>query len=433
MTRILSFLADLEKRPGARKYGREEYNLEGYRAWLDAHGVPRNGTPWIHVAGTKGKGSTCATVEALLRAAGLRTGLYTSPHLDHYGQRFRIDGRAWTSEEFESAVARVEPFATPDRTVFEVLTAIAFREFAAARVHVGILETGLGGRLDCTNVVDAPVACAIASIGIDHREQLGPTHESIASEKAGIAKPGRPLVVFDATDDASERARRVIVEHAHSVGAPIVEPAPVRIERVDGDGLLLHARGETFKWPLRGEFQAANFAIALRLAEIFMEETGVPRERLSLARAAGLVDWPGRLELLAGAPTLVLDAAHCPMSARALGHALADEPFASAAPFTLLWGMQSDKDHAGFVARLLEAAPRGTIARVVCYRVPGARGAEAEALATAARAAGAETITATDPENAWRAATSFGDAVLACGTLYTLGVFRKLHEANAKN
>lgn len=430
-TDVLSLLTDLEQRPGAKKYAHGEYNLDGYRTWLASTGVPKDGTPWIHVAGTKGKGSTCAMLEALLRAAGLRTGLYTSPHLDHYGQRFRIAGAAWTPEEFQAALARIAPQVTEDRTVFEVLTAIAFREFAAAGVQAGILETGLGGRLDCTNVVDSPRVCAITSIGIDHADLLGDTVEKIAREKAGILKPGCPAVVFDATDESSERARRVIEAAAREVGALLFPAAQVRMEAEERDGLLLEAawRGarETFRLPLRGRFQASNFAVALRAAEIFLESLDVRCEGAWLGRAASLVDWPGRLEFLPGDPPLLLDAAHCPMSARALGRALHAEPFASSAPFAVLWGMQADKDARGFAEGLLATAPRGALGPVVCYRVPGSRGAEAGALAATARSVGLDAHAAPGVEDAWNLASSHGHPVLACGTLYTIGMFRKLH------
>ncbi|MBX3728359.1 MAG: hypothetical protein KF858_04170 [Candidatus Sumerlaeia bacterium] len=445
---ILDRLTDLERQPRARTYSDEEYNLAGFRRWLGRLGNPQDATPWIHVAGTKGKGSTCALVESILRAHGLRTGLFTSPHLDHYGERFRFDGRAWTLGEFERALERLEPMLdqrephpsrdkTWLRTVFEVLTALAFREFVG--VEAGVLEVGLGGRLDCTNVV-APRVCAITPIGMDHMHVLGNTIEAIALEKAGILKPGVPAVVFTPFDERRAHAHATIVARAHEVGAPLVEPCPVEVLDAfpHGQRVRVHLDSgvDELMLALPGDFQAANLGIAVRTAELFLRQIGRSLDVHALAHAAATVEWPGRLEVHAGTPPLVIDAAHCPLSAAALGRNLATLAPVAAGPFVLLWGMNRDKDREAFARALLEAAGRDTIVRAVCFPLPGTRGATPQDLASTANALGVEAECALSPADGLDIAAAYATAargsVLATGSLYALTALRARHAERFK-
>ncbi len=440
MTDPLALLTDLEKNPGARKYTSHEYNLEGYRDWLKQARVPVNGTGWIHIAGTKGKGSTASMIEALLRSFGCCTGLYTSPHMDHFGERYRIDGETWTLDRFRAAVRRLHPQIDSNRTVFEVLTAVAFLEFTDAEVDAGILETGLGGRLDCTNVITNPEVCVITSIGLDHTRILGNTIESIAREKAGIIKQGSPVVVFDAIDEDSEHARNVIVNYAEQTGAPVY--GPVRVECEAGKRGVQAVTSEwlgrefSLQFPLAGKFQGLNLGLALRAVEVFLKSSGhagvkenEARKRASeidrIRNAMPLIRWPGRMELIHSSPPLLLDAAHCPLSAKALGESLHD--FSEMLPATLVWGMQRDKDRSGFFNALISHAPDGSFGSIVCYKVPGARGAEAEDLAAIAGEKGFQATVAESPAEAWKLATKESRRpVVVCGTVYTIGEFRRL-------
>lgn len=434
---LLDRLTDLERTPTARPYGEREYDLAGFRRWVAELGNPQDRTPWVHIAGTKGKGSTAALTESILRAAGARTGLFTSPHLEHFGQRFRFDGRPWTLDEFANALRRFAPLLSRRpaeelegphslRTVFELLTALAFVEFGEWHATAGILEVGLGGRLDCTNII-APAVTVITPIGLDHTKQLGSTIEEIAGEKAGILKPDRPAVVFAPTSERQARARDVVLERARQVGAPILEGTPVRVMSREVDGQIVEVswreKSVTARLPLLGDHQAANLGLAITAAETLASAIGIDLTADHVATGASAVHWPGRLEIARGRPPLVLDGAHCPLSALALGRALHHLGFE---PFTWLWGMQRDKDAAAFVHEFTAAAPPGAIRRVLAYQVPGGRGAQADVLARIARDAGLEAEVAPDPNAAFNQARQYGDAILAAGTLYTLSLFANL-------
>ena len=434
---LLQRLTDLERTPAARCYGDSEYDLSGFRAWMAAIGNPQNRTPWVHIAGTKGKGSTAAMVESILRAAGASTGRVTSPHLEHYGQRFRFSGRPWTLEEFAGALVRFEPMLDGRqailldgphslRTVFEVLTALAFVEFDDRKTAAGVLEVGMGGRLDCTNIID-PAVAVITPIGIEHTRLLGQTIEEIAGEKAGIIKPGRPVVIFEPISPQQTRAWEIINARAREMEAPILGPLPFEIRDRHANGQVVEiqwrSREINLRLPLLGDHQARNLALALAAVEVFASARGIELTEAILATGAASVHWSGRLEIIPGPPVLVLDGAHCPLSATALGMALNN---LAHGPYTLLWGMQRDKDAACFLRELTIHAPTGCIRRVVAYCVPGGRGAEAEDLAEIAREAGLSAETAADPAEAFRRASEFPEALLATGTLYTLAAFAAL-------
>lgn len=445
---LLDRLLDLERQPQARPYSESGYNLDGFRRWVDDElGAPHRAVPWIHIAGTKGKGSTAAITESLLRAAGLRTGLYTSPHLTHYRERFRLDGAALSLEEFDAELAALEPFVlrrhagdhhpVDYRTVFEVLTAMAFRLFAARGVEVGVLEVGLGGRLDCTNIVD-PAVAVITSIGLDHMKILGDTLEAIAGEKAGILKPGRPAVWFaDTSDEAVARPHRVIAARACELGIAPTPPVAVEVlaRAPDHQRVAFAWRGRRLEARLHllGDHQARNLGLALAAVDLFARQRGLEIDGDAIARGVEAAAWTGRLDILdATRPALVLDGAHCPLSARALGQSLDHVGLRAPGPWVLLWGMQADKDHAAFVRGLVASAPAGSIPIAVCYRVPGSRGADAGVLAQAARAVPLEACEASSPEVALSGALALARAhagsVLAAGTLYTLASLREQWE-----
>jgi len=308
---------------------RDKLGLDGTRALLGALGNPERSFRAIHVAGTNGKGSTCAMIERVLRGNGVRTGLFTSPHLVDFRERIVVDGVPISEQEVVAFVERWTP--TVERlgaTFFEATTALAFAHFARVGAEVALVETGLGGRLDSTNVV-APLAAGVTSIGFDHMEYLGSTLEAIAAEKAGIFKRGVPAVVGET--DAHVRA--VLASHAHEAGA-----GPVRIvseevtisERVlgvTGTRFRLRALGEeqVVETPLIGAHQADNFAFTLLL----LDAAGDPF-RVSLADAvtsARGIRLPGRYHR---SGRWIFDVAHNPDGVRTLASSLAtvahDEP-----------------------------------------------------------------------------------------------------------
>lgn len=286
------FLLSLKKRGVQLGLGR-------MRGWCAALGHPETAVPCIHLAGTNGKGSVAAMLAAVLREAGWRTGLYTSPHLVRLGERVQVDGAVLSEAELAAAVAELQPVVAslaPDwrPTYFEFMTGLAFRHFAAQRCDIAVIETGVGGRLDATNVV-LPEVSVITSIGLDHAEILGDTLEKIAAEKAGIIKPGRPVVLGRMPATAEAVIRAVALESSapvHDVAAEFGEA--------------------TKRYPdtnLAGDYQRWNAATAMLAARLL-----APRWRIDAAtvtRGLGRVSWPGRWQRCdVGGRLVVLDTSH---------------------------------------------------------------------------------------------------------------------------
>lgn len=344
----------------------------------------------VHVAGTNGKGSTAAMVEAMARAAGLRTGLYTSPHLCRFAERIRIDGEPIGDDDLVRALEEALSLG-PDLSFFETATLAAFLAFRAHAIDLAIVEVGIGGRFDATNVVERPRVTAITRVAFDHMDRLGDTLEAIAREKAGIAKPGCPLVV----GPLPEGPMRVVEDVARSVGAPIV-PALAPIDEPRRDpiddrrGHLPAARA------LRGAYQAHNAAVARTIAAQLGFDDAVVARGLSTAR------WPGRFERLdrPDGPYL-LDGAHNPDGARALAESLAVDDAdavddAAATSRALVFGAMADKAWpevldvlAPLTTRRVYVAPKGRSAASLddlARQHPGMGVADVEAALRTARA-----------------------------------------------
>ncbi len=296
---------------------RTSYKLDRMRALLHELGNPHRAYSTIHIGGTSGKGSTSTMIACALQAAGHRTGLHTKPHLHSMTERARIDGRSISRERLASVLDAMMPAIERTGTqhgrptFYETLLALAFEYFAQERVDVAVIEVGLGGRLDGTNVI-APLVAAITSVSYDHTEVLGSTLEAIAVEKAGIAKRGVPLVLAG----VPAAARAVIERYAAEVGAPVVHVADVvRIELEEGDqtrGQALaveSARGSYgLLMPVLGIFQRTNAATAIAVLEQLGEELRPSREEI--ARGFAELAIPGRMELVSRNPTVVFDIAH---------------------------------------------------------------------------------------------------------------------------
>jgi len=303
--------------------------LDRIRAVLDALGDPHRACRIVHVAGTNGKGSTCAMIDAGLRAAHIRTGLFTSPHLVEPTERIQIDGIPASPEQFRRAFEVVHQAAEAldldcHPTYFETVTAMAFWLFREMRVETAVIEVGLGGRLDATNVVE-PALTAVTPIDFDHENFLGNTLESIAGEKAGILKPRAPAVF------ARQRPEAAAVLHRRA------EELGIRVRRAEEFAVCdLHvdARGSSFSGitvPLAGEHQIDN-AITAALA---LEELGISPKGIAEAR------WPGRLEHISPNPDIILDGAHNPAGARALARYL--ERFYPNRKIVMIYGAMRDK------------------------------------------------------------------------------------------
>ncbi len=331
--------------------------LERMTALLEALGQPHRAGRFVHVAGTNGKGSVSAMIESALRAAGLRTGLYTSPHLAEPTERIRIGGRPVASELFVSAFEQVHQAAERllgegrlehHPTYFETVTAMAFVLFREQAVKSAVLEVGLGGRLDATNVV-TPQLCVITPIDFDHETYLGKSLEAIAAEKAGILKPGVPAVFAGQRPEVAE----TLAACAAAAGTD-----PVWTSRWRAEELALYSEGSRFlaagprqiriECPLAGEHQVANALTALTALDCL----GVPDEfiRDGIRQAR----WPGRLERVSTTPDIVLDGAHNPAGARALAAYI--ERFCAGRRVWLIYGAMRDKAVAEMSAILFPLA-----------------------------------------------------------------------------
>lgn len=337
---------------GLQKHG-IKLGLETMRTLLGRLGNPERRFRSLHIGGTNGKGSTAAMTAAMLQAAGYRVGLYTSPHLVDFRERIRVNqvmiAEAQVAELTQRLQASVPPGLTP--TFFELTTAMAFLYFAGSGVDVAVLEVGLGGRFDATNVVD-PEACAITTIALDHQEHLGTTEEAIGFEKAGIIKPGVPVVVgrIDGTawevirDTAADRGapltRLGVDFHADSTGQ---EEFSYRGRSRQLDGLTC---------ALTGRHQLDNAACAVALLEA-AEGRGLSVPDGAVRRGLQSVQWEGRLEVLEQGPVLLLDGAHNPAAAHVLAEYLAEwSATRPEARLILVLGMMRDKDHKHFVEPL---------------------------------------------------------------------------------
>ncbi len=318
-----------------------KFGLDRIRAVLDALGRPQDRCRFVHVAGTNGKGSTCAMIEAGLRAGGRRTGLFTSPHLQEPTERIRIGGRPVSVERFTAAFDHVHE--TVERllaqgaidfhtTYFETVTAMALLIFAEERTDTVVLEVGLGGRLDATNVV-RPELCVITPVDFDHEAFLGKSIESIAGEKAGILKPGAPAVFAR----QREQAARVIEARAKELGIAVEWTAAAALQdlAIDARGGTFSLNGMRIRCPLAGEHQVENAAAAA----LALQRLGVSRRAIE----AGIsnAEWPGRLELVSHQPETILDGAHNPAGARALARYIAR--FYAGRNVRLIFGAMRDK------------------------------------------------------------------------------------------
>ena len=326
-------------------------------------GDPQRACPVIHITGTNGKTSTARMSDALLRARGLRTGRFTSPHLVSIRERIVIDGTPISPERFVAAYEEVVPYVklVDERhpvamSFFEVLTGMAFAVFADTPVDVVILEVGVGGRLDCTNVADGVVA-VITPISIDHIRLLGNTVEQIAAEKAGIIKPGAVAVLAQQPLDAAE----VLLRYAVEVGATVAREGAEfgvlsREQAVGGQQLTLRGLRGTYEdvyLPLFGLYQAGNAACALAAVEAFAgvsEDPGAALDADLVREAFAKVSSPGRLEVIRRSPTIIIDAAHNPAGMAATVAAI-EEAF-SFARLSGVFAASGDKDVLGMLAEL---------------------------------------------------------------------------------
>ncbi len=390
---------------------------------LDRLGNPHRGLRCVHVTGTNGKGSVCAYIASVLRAAGYRVGLYTSPHLVRFNERIQVDGELIGDADVARLYALIKPHAEAmagkrrvrQPTFFEVTTAMAFLYFRERNVDIGVIEVGMGGRMDATNVVE-PLVAVVTRIGLEHTEHLGKTTERIAREKSGIIKPGCRVVTMD------QPVLPVIEARAHGLGCHVTAVGrDVQYERLGGD-----LSGQTvrvtnggridLRIPLLGVYQADNAAIAYAVVRE-LQASGIAIAEDAVARGFADTSWPGRLQIVRTSPTVIVDSTHNGPGVPFLASSLRE--LFPAKRFVFILGILDDKDlqafadHLGAIAARLIATrpktPRAFSPEEIARAFAG-KGPEAD-IVPLVREAIDRAIAAARPE----------DVVVITGSIYTAG------------
>ncbi len=417
-----------------------KFDLENITVLSERLGGPDHAYPSAHIAGTNGKGSTAAFLESILRHAGFRTGLNTSPHLEKINERIRINGEEISEQAFAETFTRIHVLieellaagklrAHP--TYFECVTAMALEYFARELVDFAVFEVGLGGRLDATNIL-SPAVTIITRIDFDHENFLGHSLKEIASEKAGILKPGVPLVLSEQRPEA----REVILSRAKELGCPVIQPA--KIFRVDQESIQegrVHAHvsgtgsGKMFEIApsLPGRFQLENALNAAAAAQL-LQNRGIQIPDNAITQGIATAVWPGRLEKLQSAPDVYLDGAHNPSAARELAHFL--EQNFSGRKICLIYAALRDKavdEVAGlifpFAAEVIFTAPRTprAVSAAQLAEIAGHHAARFSVLPDAERAL-EQALAEAAPE----------DAIFITGSLYLVGQLRHYWKQRAQ-
>ena len=393
--------------------------LSRTRELLAKMGNPEKKLRFVHIAGTNGKGSTAAMLAAILRQAGYVTGLYTSPYIIKFHERMQVNGEMISDEELCAITEYIRPLAesmTESPTEFELVTCIAMEYFVRRGCQIVVMEVGMGGELDSTNVIAAPEASVICNIGLDHTEVLGDTLEKIASAKAGIIKPGCPAVIYR----AAPSVEAVFEEKCRAVGS--------ELHKADFDAIRLHTHdltGQVFDFgrfqdlhlPLLGEHQLKNAAVVLTTADV-LKARGWAITDENIRQGLATVRWPGRFELLRKDPLFIVDGGHNPQCIEALVQNI--RQYLAGRPLTVLTGVLADKDYHCMYADVA----RQFAARFVTVTPPNPRALDAQALAEYLRQFG-KPVTACNSVDAGvreaiRQAGPDG-VVLAYGSLYMVG------------
>ena len=391
------------------------------RELLARMGNPEKQLKFVHIAGTNGKGSTAAMTASILQKAGYRTGLYTSPYIYRFHERIQIDGVEISDEDLAAVTEYVRPFASAmaeSPTEFELVCCVAFEYFKRKQCDVVVLEVGMGGALDATNVIDAPEAAVITNIGLDHTEYLGDTLEKIAETKAGIFKENGHAVIYRGTPSVEAVFERVCAEKH------------VSLKKADFDGLALKQRsleGQVFDCgarmdltlPLLGDHQLHNAAVVLAVADTLIEKGWRITEE-NIRDGLRDVRWPGRFDVVCRRPLFIIDGGHNPQCIEALVKNIED--YLTARRVIALTGVLADTDYADMYKPVMPL-----VKQFVCITPPNPRRLPAGQLAEYLRRAGANASACeTIPDGVREALSLAGDdgVVLCFGSLYTIGAIR---------
>ena len=394
--------------------------LERTEALLDKLGRPQDRLKYIHIAGTNGKGSCAAMLASILKAAGYRTGLYTSPYLFRFHERMQINGEPVSDEALAELVTRIRPLAEAmddHPTEFELITAAALLWFAEEHCDIVVLEVGLGGRLDATNVIAAPEAAVLMNIGLDHTAVLGDTLEQIAAEKAGILKPGCEAVAYQQQESVLE----VFRQKAREVGAGLhVADFSQLVPEFDSlEGQSFTYRGEPYALALLGDHQLRNAAVVLETVEV-LRSRGWRISREAVEHGLYATAWPARFELVSEEPPFIVDGGHNPQCAESVRRNLLH--YFPESRRVLLVGVLRDKDYPALFDILNEAADAW-----VCVTPNSERALPAAELGKFLERYGKPvTVCESIPDGVETAREQAGEDGMACavGSLYMAGAVR---------
>ncbi len=392
--------------------------LSRTRELLGKMGNPEKKLRFVHVAGTNGKGSTAAMLASILRQAGFVTGLYTSPYIIQFHERMQVDGEMISDDELCAITEYIRPLAesmTESPTEFELVTCIAMEYFVRRGCQIVVMEVGMGGELDSTNVIESPEVSVICNIGLDHTEVLGDTLEKIAAAKAGIIKPGCPAVIYR----AAPSVEAVFEEKCRATGSELYKADfdAIHLLKHDLTGQVFdYGRFTALRLPLLGAHQLRNAAVVLTAADV-LKARGWTISDANIREGLATVRWPGRFELLRKDPLFIVDGGHNPQCIEALGQNI--RQYLAGQPLTVLTGVLADKDYHCMYSDIAQFA-----ARFVTVTPPNPRALDAQALAEYLQQFGKPVTACSSVDAGVREAIRQAGAdgvVLAYGSLYMVG------------
>lgn len=404
---------------GTLRFGSKP-GLERVRRLLELLGNPQDGLRFIHVAGTNGKGSTATAIADVLACSGVKTGLYLSPHVCDFCERIQINGSMIPREALAEGMEAVKPVVEAaareglQATEFEIVTALALRWFRRQNCGAVVLEVGLGGRFDATNVISRPLVSVITSISYDHTAILGNTLSQIAFEKCGIIKAGGVTVSSPQNEEAMRVIRRICAERSNTLAVPDIAGAHVLNESLDGTKIIYE--GEEFFIPLAGRHQIGNFLTAYEALKALRGQ-GFAFDGGAVRRGMAAVRIPARLEVLHREPLVLLDGAHNPAGASALAGAVRRYLHE---PPVLVLGILADKDYETVIGTLAPLAKA-----VVAVRPDSPRALDPQKTAETASRYCPRVFPCEDHAQALEKALETGAPVLICGSLYLAGSMRR--------
>ena len=396
--------------------------LDRTRQLLAQLGDPQKKLKFIHVAGSNGKGSTCAMLNAILRAAGYKVGLYISPYIQDFCERMQVNEQSIPGERLAALTEKVRTVADAmddHPSQFELVTAIAMEYFYEEACDIVVLEVGMGGALDSTNVIDAPELALITNIGLEHTEYLGDTLEKIAATKAGIIKPGCHCLCYDGAPQVTEVVRRVCAER--SVPLTCVDFSHMKKLNCTLDGQDILWRGTPYHLHLIGNHQLHNAALVLSAIEI-LRQRGWCIEEAAVEKGLAEVRWPARFEILSRDPLFILDGGHNPQCAQAMADCLAE--LFPGQKVTFLMGILADKDYLSVINTLLPFAKE-----FICVHPNNPRGLSARELRDTLTELGATAVACDTAEQGIATALdrTKGGVTVAFGSLYLAGEVRTVY------